>query len=310
MAVSRRYLREFTLRIMNLCYLLSAPLYRRKHRQTSSVDGDIHRSSEAYWQWQFNSSAVYFEKFWDLKTQLAGKRVLDIGCGLGGRTSYLATLGAREVVGIDINGAEIEQARQLAARAMSAEARTKLRFEKVQEGVVPDLEPFDVAILVDSLEHVRDPVAMLDIAYSHLRPGGICYFGTVGWYHYNAAHLISILPLPFITVFFPDATIIDAVRRTLHAPWYVPTMWDTQPPAARWDGVTDLRDRPGEYLNKVTIRKIQKAMRDSQFNGGALRVAGFSRSSAPWMKWLNILASVPVIQEAYHSGCFGRLVKS
>jgi 2-polyprenyl-3-methyl-5-hydroxy-6-metoxy-1,4-benzoquinol methylase len=295
---------------MNLCYLLAAPLYRRKHRQSVPVEKDVLQSAQAYWKWQFDSSGPYFAKFSDLQEQVKSKRVLDIGCGLGGRTSYLATMGAGEVVGIDINGSEIEQARRLAAEGLSPELNARLRFEKVAEGEVNNLGAFDVALLVDSLEHVQDPVAMLNVAYSHLRPGGICYFGTVGWYHYNAAHLITLLPLPFVTVFFSDAMILDAVRKIHIAPWYVPTMWDSIPPVARWVGVQDLKNRPGEYLNKITLRGIRQAMNKSQFGGGQLRVAGFSWNGKPWLRWLNILARIPGIREAYHSACFGRLVRS
>lgn len=294
---------------MNLCYHIAAPLYRRKHRHDVAIQRDVLLSPDAYWQWQFDSSEPYFSKFSDLCTQLKGKRVLDIGCGLGGRTSYLATIGAREVVGIDINRAEIEQARRLAAQTLSPEAFSKIRFEAVQEGSFPHLEPFDIALLVDSLEHVRDPVAMLNVAHSHLRPGGVCYFGTVGWYHYNAAHLMSILPVPFLTLFFSERLIIDAVRRILDAPWYVPTMWDSDPPAARWEGVTDLRERPGEYLNKITIRGIRQAMRESRFGGGQLQVTGFSWKRYPYLRPLNVLTAIRGVQEAYHSGCFGRMIR-
>lgn len=294
---------------MNLCYSLAAPLYRWRHRQRALAEQKVSQSPEAYWQWQFDSSGVYFEKFWDLRVQLAGKRVLDIGCGLGGRAAYLAGLGASEVVGCDINGGEVARANMIATSRLDAATRSRLRFVEVEEGELPAAGAFDIVVLVDSLEHVQDPVAMLNVAYAHLRPGGVCYFGTVGWYHYNAAHLMSLLPIPFVTLFFSDRSILEAVRRILGAPWYVPTMWDSDPPPARWTGVTDLRDRPGEYLNKVTIRGIRRAMEESRFGGGQLRVSGFSWRRQRWMRWMNVLAAVPGMQEAYHSGCFGRMVR-
>jgi SAM-dependent methyltransferase len=314
---------------MNLCYFIAAPLYRRRQGQVKATAQDLHHSPQAYWRWQFDSSVLYFDKFWDLKTQLAGRRVLDIGCGLGGRACYLATIGAGEVVGIDINASEIRAARQLADAKLSPDINSKLKFIHVQDGEPageeiarspfplegrppcrpPGRSGFDIALLVDSLEHVRDPVAMLNLAYDYLSPEGLCYFGTVGWYHYNAAHLMSILPVPFLTLLFREQTILDAVRRMLQTPFYVPTMWDSVPPVARWEGVTDLGERPGEHLNRITIRGMRDAVQRSRFGGGQLRVTGFSFGRRPWLRWMNILAAVPGIQEAYHSGCFGRLVR-
>src|SRR5262245_30114002 len=45
---------------------------------------------------------------------LFGKDVLEIGCGHGGITCYLACLGARRVLGIDVNTAHVEYGRELA----------------------------------------------------------------------------------------------------------------------------------------------------------------------------------------------------
>ena len=262
---------------------------------------------ESYWDWQFESSKDYFIKFWDLLDRIPDSRVLDIGCGLGGRTCYLATKGVRSVVGIDINSEEIAKARELVGRLEDPGIRGKVSFVTVCENEPLKMEPFDIVVMADSMEHVHDPVAMFDLAYSMTRQGGLCYFGTIGWYYYNAAHLMGILPVPFATVFFRDKTILDAVRGIVTMPEYQPSIWDSTPPIVRWEHVTDLCDRPGEHLNKITLSGLRRAMKDSRFGGGRLHVAGFSWSRYPWMKWLNVLAAIPVIREAYHSGCFGRL---
>lgn len=294
---------------MNLCYELGSRLYGRRLR-TGRMSAVPTASPEDYWQWQFDTSPAYFAKFWDLTQTLPGRRVLDIGCGLGGRAAYLATCGPREVVGCDINVGEIENARRLAKEKLDARHAGGLSFAEVREGELPELAPFDIVLLVDSLEHVRDPVEMLNVAYSLTRPGGLCYFGTTGWYHYAASHVLTILPVPFLTVFFSDRTIIEAVRRVLRSPYYVRTMWDSDPPVARWEGVTTLGERPGEYLNKITVRTMSHAIKASNFESGELRVLGFSWRQAPALRLLNFLAKIPGIREMYHSGCFGRLERA
>ena len=66
------------------------------------------RTHQDYIAWQYDSSPKILGKIRNLDVK--GKRVLDIGCGTGGRTAYLASLGAEEVVGIDINQEEIDDA--------------------------------------------------------------------------------------------------------------------------------------------------------------------------------------------------------
>ncbi len=236
--------------------------------------------------------------------------VIDIGCGLGGRTCYLAAQGVRQIVGTDTNHAEIDCAEQLARQLGGEAIRDKVSFKKVSENEeTPSDMKFDVALLCDSLEHVRDPVAMLNFAYSLLKPGGVCYFSTWGWYHHQASHLSSIVPIPFATLLFSDRQILDAVRRIVDQPYYQRSTWDSEPPSLRWNGCDSLHDRPGEHLNKYTIADFRNSMRESQFTEWQLRVQGFSKSRYPVLAAFNVLTKIPIIQEVYHSAIFGKLIK-
>jgi SAM-dependent methyltransferase len=264
----------------------------------------------AYWTWQYESSREYFAKFFDLEDRLRGATVVDIGCGLGGRTCYLAKKGVRRIVGTDINHAEIDRAIQLAEQSGDSDIRRLTRFEKVTENDGRNASgQFEIALLVDSLEHVRDPLAMLNLAHSLLKPGGLCYFSTSGWYHHHASHVVSIVPIPFATVLFSDKQILDAVRKIVDQPYYQPTIWDSDPPSKRWQDCRSLHDRPGEYLNKYTIAGFHRAMRTSQFSSWSLKVQGFSAKRHPLLAAFNFLTRVPIIREMYHSAIFGRLVK-
>lgn len=267
-------------------------------------------SVENYWQWQYDSSAAYFAKFQDLLEQIPGKRVFDIGCGLGGRTCYLAGKKPAVIVGADINHEEIRKAKDICARRLDKEDVERIKFVEVSEDSSKNQGDYDVVLLIDSLEHVKDPVGMLDLAWSCTKPGGVCYFSTVGWYHHNASHVGSIVPIPFVTLFFSDRQILDAVRGIVGSSFYQPAMWDSDPPLKRWEGITDLGDRPGEYLNKITIKGIRQAVKASKFGGGEITVEGFSWKQLPVMRVFNFLARVPVVQEVYHSAVFGRLKKN
>ena len=102
---------------------------------------------------------------------LAGKRVLDFGCGAGGITLHLAkTCGPAEIVGYDVEQPVIERARAAAAAAgLSAVAR----FVSARPGRLPfgDGE-FDIVFSKDAMIHVPDKEALFAELYRVLRPGG------------------------------------------------------------------------------------------------------------------------------------------
>jgi len=260
--------------------------------------GKRRQSPADYFRWQLETSPALFSLLPNL--DLRGKRVLEIGCGLGGRSAWLAENGPQEVIGIDINAPEIERAREL-----TGSHRPQLRnltFLQSQEDAQLNIGEFDVVLLIDSLEHVHFPDKILKLAHSYTGPGGRAYFTTLGWYHHAGSHT----GLPFVNLFFSDETILNFIRWQVSRPDYQPSMWDSDPPIARWEGIYDLRDRPGEYLNKVTIRQMNRLVRHSSFSFGKLHVLGFSN---PKLKWLNPISSIPWVQEVIHSCVVAEFVR-
>jgi len=94
---------------------------------------------------------------------LVAPRVLDVGCGDGFLIAELrAHLGAREAVAQDVHLTP-ELIRELA----------KPGVEFVRELDQIPGRRFDLVLLLDVLEHVRDPVALLTRVWrNHLAPGG------------------------------------------------------------------------------------------------------------------------------------------
>jgi 2-polyprenyl-3-methyl-5-hydroxy-6-metoxy-1,4-benzoquinol methylase len=103
----------------------------------------------------------------------AGGRVLEIGCGHGLLSLYLAlSAPARQVLGVDIDGAKIAVAHRAATRLDPDEANVS--FELVEPGVLPS-GPFDVVVICDVL-YLLGPLprgALLDAALDRLAPDGV-----------------------------------------------------------------------------------------------------------------------------------------
>jgi 2-polyprenyl-3-methyl-5-hydroxy-6-metoxy-1,4-benzoquinol methylase len=101
----------------------------------------------------------------------AGKRVLDIGCGVGRWSRWLAARGA-EVTGIDVSPTMIAEARR---RAHHDGLSARCRFD-VQDLEHLDAEgPYDLVVAVTVLQHVLDDerlAAGLARMVRHLAPGG------------------------------------------------------------------------------------------------------------------------------------------
>ena len=109
---------------------------------------------------------------------LGGKRVLDIGSGLGGVDILLATAhGAGEVLGIDVEPHLVEAARALIARRGLADLIT---FQLVEPGPLPlPNSCFDVVFSKDAMVHIENKAALYSEVLRILKPGG--WFTAADW---------------------------------------------------------------------------------------------------------------------------------
>jgi ubiquinone/menaquinone biosynthesis C-methylase UbiE len=104
-----------------------------------------------------------------LRREVAGRTVLDYGCGNGEESLFAARHGASRVVGIDISEVSIRNCRQRAEHEGLARA---VDF-RVNDGEALEFadDTFDVAMEYGVLHHVELDAAMRELARV-LRPGG------------------------------------------------------------------------------------------------------------------------------------------
>ena len=129
---------------------------------------------------------------------LAGKAVVDIGCGGGILAESMAGRGA-EVLGIDLSTKPLRVA-QLHALETGAE---RLRYREVAAEALAAEAPgsVDVVTCMEMLEHVPEPESVVRAAATLVRPGGWVFFSTINrnlkafaFAIVGAEHVLKLLP--------------------------------------------------------------------------------------------------------------------
>lgn len=95
------------------------------------------------------------------------KRVLEIGCGPGSVTKLLAQQGKCRVTGIELDSDAIKKASPYCEKIIQADLNSE-EWPHVLDG----LEPFDVVVAADVLEHLYDPWTNLKRMASYIGSNG------------------------------------------------------------------------------------------------------------------------------------------
>jgi len=103
------------------------------------------------------------------------KRVLDIGCGIGGPAFFLAREYGANVVGTDLERPLVERC-QRRAKQQGLDAKTEFQLVKPGPLSFPD-ESFDFVVSSGAFTQIANKLAMFREVFRVLKPGGVfsCY---------------------------------------------------------------------------------------------------------------------------------------
>ncbi|MCC7200168.1 MAG: bifunctional 2-polyprenyl-6-hydroxyphenol methylase/3-demethylubiquinol 3-O-methyltransferase UbiG [Gammaproteobacteria bacterium] len=113
--------------------------------------------------------------FIEARAGLAGRRIIDIGCGGGLLAEGMAARGA-QVTGIDLAEGPLQIAK---LHALEAGISVDYRLEAAEAAAERLPAAFDVVTCLEMLEHVPTPSSIVAAAARLVRPGGTVVFSTL-----------------------------------------------------------------------------------------------------------------------------------
>lgn len=132
---------------------------------------------------------------------LAGKTVLDIGCGGGILSDSMARKGA-QVTGIDLSTKALKVAQLHALEA----GTPNVQYREVSAEALAAEAPasFDVVTCMEMLEHVPDPASVVRACSQLVKPGGWVFFSTIN--RNPKSFLFAIVGAEYVLQLLPKGT--------------------------------------------------------------------------------------------------------
>ena len=139
--------------------------------------------------------------FIEQRSTLAGKKVLDVGCGGGILSEALSELGA-DVTGIDASENTIGVAK---SHSKLINSDVKYIQNTIEEFVTsnPD-EKFDVITCLEMLEHVPSPGDIIKVCSGLLKKNGDIFFSTIN--RNPRSYLFAVIGAEYILNLLPKGT--------------------------------------------------------------------------------------------------------
>lgn len=136
----------------------------------------------------------------DERVGLAGKKVLDVGCG-GGILSEAMALRGATVTGIDMGEAPLS-----VARLHQLESGAQVEYRQITAEALADEMPaqFDVVTCLEMLEHVPNPASVIAACARLVKPGGQVFFSTIN--RNPKAYLLAIIGAEYVLRLLPRGT--------------------------------------------------------------------------------------------------------
>jgi SAM-dependent methyltransferase len=236
-------------------------------------------SSEAYSDWEYESGKTLLAEYSTLFGELKGKRILDIGCGLGGKSVVYSEAGA-EVTGVDIDQSHATGALEYAEKkecGLSVIIGDAMRLPMMDGS-------FDIVIANDSMEHFADPgSALAEFVRVTGKDGKIFLFFTP-WGSPLASHLYDYIHTPWCHLLFSERMLERLLELTLEK------RGEEEPGKL----AADLMERYRLENNRIRVSTFRELLR----NQPGIEIL-FMELKPPRFSFLRPLTGIPLFGELF-----------
>jgi ubiquinone/menaquinone biosynthesis C-methylase UbiE len=239
------------------------------------------------------------------------KKVLEIGCGHGGISTFFAVNGAKQVIGIDLNTFHLEIARNFKSKIekdlnISGEEGLNLSFLEMNAYEM-DFEPesFDIVVADNVFEHFMDTEKVFAQSFKILKPGGMLVvpsFNSI--YSKYGIHLKHGLKMPWANLFFSEKTICNVMYRLGKEDTFI------------WNAYKGLENKPQKIkdlraygdLNSMTHARFIREAKNAGFLVKKFSIRPISKSFI--RELFRLLFRYPMIQKSRFSDIFSVTVEA
>ncbi|MGN9165035.1 class I SAM-dependent methyltransferase [Tissierellaceae bacterium HCP3S3_D8] len=252
---------------------------------------------KTYAEWQYEKGEDTLRFYLDRVSKeemFKDKKVLDIGCGAGGKTLFYASQGVEKVWGIEVVDHYEEEANALAQKKGLED---KFEFVLGDAANIPfDDNSFDTIIMNDAMEHVDEPLEVLRECHRVLKPGGRLYVNFPPYYHPFGAHLSDVIGFPWVHLFFSDETLIQVYKDLVK----------DLPDGESRINFRISKNKEGKeyfsYINEMTIKRFNSILKETDY-----KIMYYNE--VPLRNFLKPLAKTPGLKEGFVRMVVGILEK-
>ena len=136
----------------------------------------------------------------DRHAHIAGKKILDVGCGGGILAESMAVRGA-DVTGIDLAEKPLKVAK---LHLLETGHKVDYRLIAAEDLAAQQPEQFDVVTCMEMLEHVPDPASIVRACAQLVKPGGHLFFSTIS--RNPKSYLFAVIGAEYLLNLLPRGT--------------------------------------------------------------------------------------------------------